>query len=401
MFLHHAFRALALPVFIVHLRRPLCSLWSKLQLQQMAWTPWISRWSWSADGEAEKKTTTVVFCQSRFRIRILLSLFFFCHDLWRCVSVSINFQATFGSSQALRQLPGLNSAGKRSASSVSICAADVLINISCCLLDLSSELHNSRRGPSTLSLPRCTELKSLDLKTSSSIQIRKCENVWVQIVAMFLSQTVTVLGLPSLRQELKELEEQREQRRPEVEVNTGPGWGEMLNSEWLGFWFEFTSTDLITQKTFNNFVVKRTGCVKDSMSPTLQDLETQTQILHEDAQLRKVWIPRCASLEVWEMNAIGDTKSSTTKSWWGTSVNYQWRCQFPIRLVLGMSSFWEMLRVKKGQTRVCPVCSNVSYCLPQLGFRCWHLCDKINTKNRPSRLQMKNLSCIGSRDDWW
>lgn len=171
----------------------------------------------------KKKTTTVVFCQSRFRIRILLSLFFFCHDLWRCVSVSINFQATFGSSQALRQLPGLNSAGKRSASSVSICAADVLINISCCLLDLSSELHNSRSGPSTLSLPRCTELKSLDLKTSSSIQIRKCENVWVQIVAMFLSQTVTVLGLPSLRQELKELEEQREQRRPEVEVNTGPG----------------------------------------------------------------------------------------------------------------------------------------------------------------------------------
>lgn len=56
-------------------------------------------------------------------------------------------------------------------------------------------------------------------------------NVWVQIVAMFLSQTVTVLGLPSLRQQLKELEEQREQRRPEVEVNMGPGCGEMLNSE--------------------------------------------------------------------------------------------------------------------------------------------------------------------------
>ena len=210
------------------------------------------------------KLVFCVFCRSCFRIRILLSLFFFCHDLWRCVSVPINFQATFGSSQALRQVPGLNSAGKRSASSLSICAADVLINISCCLLDLSSELHNSRSGPSTLSLPRSTEVKGLHLKTSSSIQIRKCENAWVQIVAMFLSQTVTVLGLPSLRQQLKKLEEQREQRRPEVEVNMGPGCGEMLNSEWLGFWFQFTSTDLNTQKTFNDFIVKRTGCVKDS-----------------------------------------------------------------------------------------------------------------------------------------
>ena len=156
------FKKLALPVFIV-LRRPLWSLWGKLQLQQMAWTPWISR---SADGEAGQW-----YFAREILIRILLSLFFFCHDLWRCVSVPINFQATFGSSQALRQLPGLNSAGKRSASSLSICAADVLINISCCLLDLSTELHNSRSGPSTLSLPRCTEVKRLHLKTSSSIQM--------------------------------------------------------------------------------------------------------------------------------------------------------------------------------------------------------------------------------------
>ena len=36
-----------------------------------------------------------------------------------------------------------------------------------------------------------------------------------------------------------------------------------------------------------------------TLPPTLQDLETQTQILYEDAQLRKVWIPRCGSLEGW------------------------------------------------------------------------------------------------------
>ena len=54
-----------------------------------------------------------------------------CHDLWRCVSGPIIFQITAGSSQALRQLPGLNSAGKRSPSSLSICAAGLLINNMC------------------------------------------------------------------------------------------------------------------------------------------------------------------------------------------------------------------------------------------------------------------------------
>ena len=78
-------------------------------------------------------------------------------------------------------------------------------------MDLSrSELHNSRSGP----------LVCKDVQKSKDFQMLQSKCLGLDFVAMFLSQTVTVLRLPSLRQELKELEEQREQRRPEVEVNT-------------------------------------------------------------------------------------------------------------------------------------------------------------------------------------
>lgn len=87
---------------------------------------------------------------------------------------------------------------------------------------------------------------------------------------------------------------------------------EMWNSEWLGFWFQFTSTDLNTLNTFNDFSVKRTWCVKDSKL-CLQCCRTSKHKLKFSTKMLSC--ERCGfqDVPVWEINEIGDTKSSTTQ----------------------------------------------------------------------------------------